>query len=61
VSSPGFSVEGFDVIPDREWIKDSVILALEENTSWVGFDFHGADRSPAKEFASENSSTSACE
>jgi hypothetical protein len=60
-ASPWASVEGLNVIPDRERVEASVVLSGDQNVPCVGIPFDGADNSPSKEFASENASTSACE
>jgi len=55
------SVEGLNVIPDREGFEASVVLSGDQNIPCVGVPFDGADSPPSKEFASENAATSACE
>jgi hypothetical protein len=60
-ASPWRPVKGANVIPDGERLKNSVVLSLAQkpNSEWLPFD--GADGSPSKQLAAENSSTSARE
>ena len=60
-STPRLSVEGSDVVPDRERRERSVVLAGAEDAAGVVVDFDGADRSPSEEFAPEYAASSACE
>jgi hypothetical protein len=60
-SSPWLSVEGTNIIPNGERWKVSFILSLHESSGAKGVDFHSADGSPSKQFASEYAASSACE
>jgi len=60
-SAPRLSVKGANVIPNREGREKAVILSGGKNACGVRFAFNCANRSPAKQLASEYSSTSACE
>jgi hypothetical protein len=60
-SAPRRSVEGLNVIPDRERVKASVVLSGDQNIPCVGVPFDGADGSPPEKFAAEYSATRACE
>jgi hypothetical protein len=57
-SSPRLSVEGLNVIPDREGFKASVVLPGDQNVPCVSVPFNGADCPPSKEFAPKYASTS---
>jgi hypothetical protein len=48
-ASPGLAVEGADVIPDGEWLEESVTLSLLEDPLTVWFDLDGADGAPPKQ------------
>jgi hypothetical protein len=60
-ASPWASVEGLNVIPDRERVEASVVLPGDQNIPCVGVPLDGADGAPSEELAPEYSSTSACE
>jgi hypothetical protein len=60
-STPWLSIEGSNVVPDREWLKASVVLASGEHPSCGGFVFDGAHTFPPEELAAEYAATSACE
>jgi hypothetical protein len=60
-ASPWPSVEGLNVIPDRERLEAAVVLSGDQNIPCVGVPFDGTDSSPSKEFSPEYASTSACE
>jgi hypothetical protein len=60
-SLPWVSVEGTNIVPNGEWWQMSFILALHESSGAKGVDFHGANGSPSKQFASKYSASSACE
>jgi hypothetical protein len=55
------SVEGANIVPNGERWQVSFILALHESSGAKGVDFHGANGSPSKQFASKYSASSACE
>jgi hypothetical protein len=57
-TSPGVSVEGSDVIPDRESIEASIPLSLEQDSPAVFVDLNGADCPPSEQSACEQSSAS---
>jgi hypothetical protein len=59
--APRPSVEGANVIPNREGRENAVILALGKNACGVGFEFNSADSSPPEQLAPEYSATSARE
>jgi hypothetical protein len=42
-TSPGFAVEGLDVIPDWESWEDAVSLALQQDSPWVFFEFNSTN------------------
>lgn len=58
-ATPGSSVEGAGVIPDREQGEQTVPLATEEHFPVIREDFHTADGAPAEEGGAEESATSA--
>jgi hypothetical protein len=60
-TTPASTVESVDVWPDREWIKEAIILALHKNLLTVIVDFDSAHSAPAKKFPAEDSATGACE
>ena len=60
-ASPWPSVEGLNVIPDREGIEASVILSGDQNVPCVGVPFDGAHGSESAEESAEYAATSACE
>jgi hypothetical protein len=60
-SVPRSSVKRANVIPDREGGQRSVVLTCKQYALAAVVFFDGAHSSPSKEFASENSSTSARE
>jgi hypothetical protein len=60
-ASPWLSVEGLNVIPDREGFETSVVLPGDQNVPCVGIPFDGADCPPSEQLAAEYASTSACE
>jgi hypothetical protein len=60
-SSPGISVKGLYVIPNRERREKAVILSGAQYACWVGLPLDCTDCSPSKEFAAKYSATSACE
>jgi hypothetical protein len=60
-AAPWLSVEGLNIVPDGEGFKASVILSGFEDLSGVFVPFDGTDCAPAKQFAAEYASTSACE
>jgi hypothetical protein len=60
-ASPWASVEGLNVIPDREGFEASVVLSGDQNIPCVGVPFDGADGSPPEEFPPKYSATSARE
>jgi hypothetical protein len=60
-ASPWLSVEGLNVIPDREGFKASVVLPGDQNVPCVGIPLDGTDGSPSEQVASEYAATSACE
>jgi hypothetical protein len=49
------SVKRSYVVPNEEWIEHSVVLSLHEHAAAVWLNFDGADATPSKEFAAENS------
>jgi hypothetical protein len=55
------SVEGLNVIPNRERRENSVILSGAQYRSGVGVPLDRADCSPAEQFAAEYSAASSCE
>jgi hypothetical protein len=57
-SLPGVSVEGTNIVPNGERWQVSFILALHESSGAKGVDFHGANGSPSKQFASKYSASS---
>jgi len=57
-ASPRVSVKGSHVIPDRERLQNSIILALDEYSSGIGFIFDCADCSPSEQVSCEYASTS---
>jgi hypothetical protein len=60
-SPPWPAVEGPDVVPDREGLEVSIVLALHEDSSAVVVDLDCADTSPAEQLPCEYASSSACE
>jgi hypothetical protein len=60
-ASPWLSIEGLHIVPDWEWFEASVVLSSHKNACGIGVPLDGADGAPSEEFASEYSSTSACE
>ena len=60
-SSPWSPVEGLDIIPDREWSQDSVVLSLHEDGSRVGHPLDRTDCAPPEKVTAENSASSAAE
>lgn len=58
-SSPGGSVEGLDVVMDRERLEDSVTLPRLENAPAVGVDLDSADASVAEQHAAEDATADA--
>jgi hypothetical protein len=60
-ASPWASVEGLNVIPDREGFKASVVLPGDQNVPCVGIPFDGTDCPPSPQLAAEYASSSACE
>jgi hypothetical protein len=60
-SSPGMSVKGLYVIPNRERREKTVILSGAQYACWIWLPLNGADCAPSKEFSPKYSSTSACE
>jgi hypothetical protein len=60
-ASPRSSVKTAHVRPNWESFENSIVLSLRQNLCSVGITLNGADGSPSKEFASENSATSARE
>jgi hypothetical protein len=59
--TPRVSIEGTNIIPNRERWKMPVILALHEPLGAIDIELHGADCSPSQERAPKHSSTIACE
>jgi hypothetical protein len=60
-ATPRLSVEGADVVPDRERRERAVVLTGAEHASGVVVDFDGAHSAPAEQLAAEYSTSSACE
>jgi hypothetical protein len=60
-SAPRRSVEGLNVIPDREGFEASVVLSGDQNIPCIGVPFDGADGMPPEDLSPENASTSASE
>jgi hypothetical protein len=59
-SSPRPSVEGADIVPDREARKDSISLALQEHSTAVGLDLDCANAGMPKKHSAEDSSPCSC-
>jgi hypothetical protein len=58
--SPGLSIEGPNIIPDGEGLKDSIPLPSEEGGSGLGIKLNSADGAPSKELASQDSASCPC-
>jgi hypothetical protein len=56
---PRASVEGTNIIPNRERWQVPIILSLAKSSDAKGVQLHGADGPPAKEGSPEDASTSA--
>ena len=57
-ATPRSTVEGSDVVPDREHGEHAVPLAPQQDFSAVRLDFHGADGLEPEEMGAEESPTS---
>jgi len=57
-SAPRVSIEGLHVVPNREWLKASFVLAGHENASGVGVPLDCAEGFPSEDFASEYAASS---
>jgi hypothetical protein len=60
-AAPRSSVEGANVIPNREGREKAVILSGDKNACGVGLAFDGADGAPPEELSPKDSATSASE
>lgn len=56
--TPGLSVEGSNIVPDREHGKHTVALSPQERLATVRLNFHCSDRTPSKYARSEETPTS---
>lgn len=54
------TVEGSDVIPDREAVEMSVSLSSEEDPPGEGSRLHSADGTPSEELPSHDTTTPSC-
>tara|TARA_R110000824_G_scaffold79427_2_gene200066 strand:- start:428 stop:655 length:228 start_codon:yes stop_codon:yes gene_type:complete len=62
ISSPRFSVEGFDVVPDGEVGEQSVSLSLQEDFLAEAFVFDGADNPMSEQIlGGKNAPSNSCE
>jgi len=59
-SAPGPSVEGANVVPDREVGQHPVTLSGKQYPPSIVVDFDGANRSPSQQMASEDTASGPC-
>ena len=56
LSSPRFSIKGLHIVPDWEFGQDSISLTLQQDLSWVRFNFDSTDCGMSAKDAAEDSS-----